>query len=102
MNETDKIIARERAYTGPAIDIAIRIGVVALLIAILDNLLKPILLGRGAPVPMLVIFLGAIGGFLSMGFMGLFVGAVILSIGFKLFRAWLDELSDSNTSKLIP
>jgi predicted PurR-regulated permease PerM len=64
-----------------------------ILVSLLDNLLKPILLGRGAPVPTLVIFLGAIGGFFSMGFMGLFVGAVILSIGFKLFRVWLDELS---------
>jgi predicted PurR-regulated permease PerM len=63
------------------------------LVSLLDNFLKPILLGRGAPVPILVIFLGAIGGFLAMGFMGLFVGAVILSIGFKLLRAWLDELS---------
>jgi predicted PurR-regulated permease PerM len=47
---------------------------------------------------MLVIFLGAIGGFLSMGFMGLFVGAVILSIGFKLLQTWLDDLSYSNTN----
>jgi len=69
-----------------------------ILVSLLDNLLKPILLGRGAPVPMLVIFLGAIGGFLSMGFLGLFVGAVILSIGFKLFRAWLDDLSHPDTS----
>jgi predicted PurR-regulated permease PerM len=63
--------------------------------ALLDNFLKPILLGRGAPVPMLVIFLGAIGGFLSMGFIGLFVGAVILSIGFKIFVLWLNELSNT-------
>ena len=69
-----------------------------ILVSLLDNLLKPIILGRGAPVPMLVIFLGAIGGFLSMGFIGLFVGAVILSIGFKLFRVWLDDLSYPNTS----
>ena len=55
-------------------------------------------MGRGAPVPMIVIFLGAIGGFLSMGFMGLFVGAVILSIGFKLLLVWLDDLSYSKTS----
>lgn len=68
-----------------------------ILVSLLDNFLKPILLGRGAPVPMLVIFLGAIGGFLSMGFIGLFVGAVILSIGFKLFQAWLDELSQPDT-----
>ena len=67
-----------------------------ILVSLLDNFLKPILLGRGAPVPMLVIFLGAIGGFLSMGFIGLFVGAVILSLGFKLFRVWLDDLSRPN------
>jgi len=69
-----------------------------ILVSLLDNFLKPILMGRGAPVPMIVIFLGAIGGFLSMGFMGLFVGAVILSIGFKLLLVWLDDLSYSNTS----
>ncbi|UCE83991.1 MAG: AI-2E family transporter [Deltaproteobacteria bacterium] len=69
-----------------------------ILVSLLDNFLKPILLGRGAPVPMLVIFLGAIGGFLYMGFIGLFVGAVILSLGFKLFRVWLDDLSYPNTS----
>ena len=56
-----------------------------------DNLLKPMLLGRGAPVPMPVIFLGTIGGFMSMGFLGLFVGAVILSVGYKLFGAWLNN-----------
>jgi predicted PurR-regulated permease PerM len=43
---------------------------------------------------MLVIFLGSIGGFLSMGFIGLFIGAVILSLGFKLLRAWLKTNSD--------
>ena len=47
---------------------------------------------------MLVIFLGAIGGCPAMGFLGLFVGAVILSIGFKLFRVWLDDLSHPNTT----
>jgi predicted PurR-regulated permease PerM len=65
-----------------------------ILVMLSENFLKPILLGRGAPVPMLVIFLGAIGGFLSMGFIGLFIGAVILSLGFKLIRAWLDIDSD--------
>jgi predicted PurR-regulated permease PerM len=69
-----------------------------ILVAVLDNILKPILLGRGAPVPMLVIFLGAIGGFLSMGFIGLFVGAVVLSIGFKLLQAWLAEISSPEAS----
>ena len=55
-----------------------------------DNILKPILLGKGAPVPMLVIFLGVIGGFMLSGFIGLFTGAIILSLGYKLFITWLD------------
>lgn len=55
-----------------------------------DNILKPILLGRNAPAPMLVIFLGAIGGFIYNGFIGLFLGAIILTIGYKLFMMWLD------------
>jgi len=61
-----------------------------------DNVLKPILLGRGAPAPMLVIFLGAIGGFIYNGFLGLFLGAVILTIGYKLFMTWLDSTSNEN------
>ena len=55
-----------------------------------DNILKPILLGRGAPAPMLVIFIGAIGGFIYNGFLGLFLGAVILTIGYKLFVTWVN------------
>ncbi|MCX6305676.1 MAG: AI-2E family transporter [Bacteroidetes bacterium] len=58
---------------------------------VIDNVLKPLLLGRGAPVPMLVIFLGAIGGFISFGIIGLFVGAVVLSLGYNLFILWLGE-----------
>jgi predicted PurR-regulated permease PerM len=56
---------------------------------VIDNVLKPLLLGRKAPVPMLVVFLGAIGGFLLSGIIGLFVGAVVLSLGYKLFLEWL-------------
>lgn len=55
----------------------------------IDNILKPLLMGRNAPVPMLVVFLGAIGGFISFGTIGLFVGAVVLSLGYDLFRVWL-------------
>lgn len=55
-----------------------------------DNVLKPILLGRNAPAPMLVIFLGSIGGFITFGFIGLFLGAVVLTLGYKLFETWID------------
>ncbi|MFI5156455.1 MAG: AI-2E family transporter [Chitinophagales bacterium] len=60
-------------------------------IGLLDNILKPLLMGKGAPVPMLVIFLGSLGGFIYSGFIGLFTGAVILSLGYRLFDVWLKE-----------
>jgi predicted PurR-regulated permease PerM len=63
----------------------------AVLIAPVDNILKPILLGRGVDVPMLVIFVGAIGGFLSSGIIGLFLGAVVLALGYSLFLTWLKQ-----------
>ncbi len=72
---------------------AILWSVFLLLAGASDNILKPILLGKGAPVPMLVIFLGVLGGFISFGFVGLFTGAIILSIGYRLFISWLREES---------
>ena len=56
-----------------------------------DNVLKPILLARGVDVPMLVIFIGSIGGFVSSGFVGLFIGPVVLSVGYELFLAWIEQ-----------
>jgi predicted PurR-regulated permease PerM len=60
-----------------------------LIVGLLDNVLKPLLLGRGVAVPIAVVFLGAIGGFVAMGLIGLFVGAIVLSVSYKLFLAWL-------------
>jgi len=72
---------------------AIAIGFLlwSLLVSGADSVLKTVLLGRGVAVPMLVILVGAIGGLLHAGFIGLFVGAVILAIGYKLVRAWLAD-----------
>jgi len=60
-----------------------------LVVGVMDNVLKPLLLGRGVAVPMVVVFLGAIGGFIAMGAIGLFVGAILLSVGYKVTTAWL-------------
>jgi predicted PurR-regulated permease PerM len=68
-------------------------SVVIILIAMSDNVLKPWLMGKGAPVPTLVIFLGAIGGMIMSGFIGLFTGAIILSLGYKLAGMWLNGSS---------
>ena len=62
-----------------------------LIVALVDNVLKPLLLGRGVAVPIAVVFLGAIGGFVAIGIIGLFVGAIVLSVGYKLFLAWLGQ-----------
>jgi len=65
--------------------------VLLLIAGLSDNVLKPILLGKGAPVPMLVIFIGVIGGFMFSGFIGLFTGAIVMSLGYKLFVAWINS-----------
>jgi predicted PurR-regulated permease PerM len=77
------------ATTGTAKAVAFLIW--CMIVAVMDNVLKPLLLGRGVPVPIAVVFLGAIGGFFAIGIIGLFVGPIILSVGYKLLLAWLDE-----------
>ncbi len=62
-----------------------------ILVSFSDALLKPLLLGRGVEVPMMVILVGAIGGMIYSGIIGLFVGAVVLAFGYELFKAWLKE-----------
>jgi predicted PurR-regulated permease PerM len=69
--------------------VAVPFAIWCVLVGALDNVLKPLLLGRGLRVPAAVIFAGAIGGFLSLGIVGLFVGAVVLAVAYELFLAWL-------------
>ncbi len=70
---------------------AILFLIFTLFVGTIDNILKPLLLGRGISVPMPVIFVGAIGGFIGQGIIGLFVGAVVLALGYELLLAWLRE-----------
>ncbi|WP_083960546.1 AI-2E family transporter [Methylomonas lenta] len=63
----------------------------SLMVGMLDSVLKPILMGRGSDMPMAVIFVGAIGGMMYAGIIGLFIGAVVLALGYKLFLAWLSN-----------
>jgi predicted PurR-regulated permease PerM len=79
---------------------AVLLMIWCILIGPLDNVLKPLLLGRGSKSPMLVIFLGAIGGFILNGLIGLFFGAVILSIGYNLFNVWLKESESLTETEL--
>lgn len=56
-----------------------------------DNVLKPLLLGRGVDVPMPVILIGALGGMVTSGFIGLFIGPVVLAVGYQLFWQWVEN-----------
>ncbi len=70
----------------------------AIFVMAIDSVLKPILMGRGVDIPMLVILIGALGGLMLAGIIGLFVGAVILASMYTLFMAWLDESDDNHSA----
>jgi predicted PurR-regulated permease PerM len=59
------------------------------IVGILDNILKPLVMGRGLTTPTLVIFIGVIGGTLAHGIVGLFIGPIILSVAWELTVAWI-------------
>jgi len=67
--------------------------VLSIIISMSDAFLKPIFLGRGVDVPTLVILLGAIGGMMLAGVIGLFVGAVVLALAYKVYQALLEDKS---------
>jgi predicted PurR-regulated permease PerM len=63
--------------------------VVAIVTATIDNVVRPILIKRGADLPLLLIFVGVIGGLIAFGLIGIFVGPVVLAVGYTLLNAWL-------------
>jgi predicted PurR-regulated permease PerM len=79
---------------------AIIFTVYLLVVSVSDAFLKPLLLGRGVDVPMLAVLLGAIGGMIMSGIIGLFVGAVVLTIAYKVFEALLVEDVLENASDI--
>jgi predicted PurR-regulated permease PerM len=71
-------------------------AIYAIIVSGSDSFLKPLFLGRGMETPMLVILLGAIGGMILSGIVGLFIGAVVLAFGYEILKAWMetDELNN--------
>jgi len=71
-------------------------AIYAIIVSGSDSFLKPLFLGRGMETPMLVILLGAIGGMILSGIVGLFIGAVVLAFGYEIMKAWMktDELNN--------
>jgi len=76
--------------------------IILLLTGMADNVLKPLLLGRGVEVPMPVILLGALGGMASGGILGMFVGATVLALGYELLRAWIANNPEAVTNTGAP
>ena len=71
--------------------VALPLTIYLLIVGLADNVLKPLLMGRGLNTPMLVIFIGVLGGMLAHGILGLFVGPIILAVTWELAMAWIRE-----------
>ena len=67
----------------------------------MDNFLRPILIRKGADLPLLLIFAGVIGGLLAFGLIGIFVGPVVLAVADTLLNAWIDAEPNSGESKRV-
>jgi predicted PurR-regulated permease PerM len=67
----------------------------SLIVVTLDNVLRPVLIKKGADLPLLLIFAGVIGGMLSFGLIGLFIGPVVLAVTYTLLEAWVADGLDS-------
>ena len=75
---------------------AIALLVWTIVVGSLDNILRPILIRQGADLPLLLIFAGVIGGLITFGLVGLFVGPVVLAVTYTLLDAWLDKRPDED------
>jgi predicted PurR-regulated permease PerM len=75
--------------TNDSTTVAVMFTIYTLAAGTSDNILKPLLLGRGVEAPMPVILLGALGGMATGGIIGLFLGSVMLALGYQLFMAWV-------------
>ena len=67
-----------------------------LVVVLLDNVLRPILMTKGADLPMLLMFAGVMGGLLAFGLIGIFVGPVVLAVSYTLLGAWLGDSPDAS------
>ena len=73
--------------------------VLLLIAGLADNVLKPLMLGRGVDVPMPVILVGALGGMAAAGIVGMFVGATLLALAYQLFKGWVVDNREIGTEE---
>jgi predicted PurR-regulated permease PerM len=72
--------------------------IILLVTGMADNVLKPLMLGRGVDVPMPVVLFGALGGMAGGGILGMFVGATALALGYTLFKNWVSTGTESEAT----
>ena len=67
-----------------------------------ENVVRPLLMGKGIQAPLAVVFLGVIGGILAFGFLGLFIGPTILTVAYNLFQEWLAAIKTPDSLAAAP
>jgi len=70
---------------------------ITLITAVVDNVVRPLLIKKGADLPLLLIFAGVIGGLIAFGLIGIFIGPVVLAICYTLLHAWLESRAQGTT-----
>jgi predicted PurR-regulated permease PerM len=78
-------------WTAKDFTTALLLTIYLAMVGLADNVLKPLLMGRGLTTPMLVIFIGLLGGTLAHGIVGLFIGPIILAVAWELMTAWIRD-----------
>ncbi|MDE2585649.1 MAG: AI-2E family transporter [Betaproteobacteria bacterium] len=68
-------------------------------VSTVDNVLKPLIISRGASLPFALVFLGVLGGVLAFGFIGVFLGPTLLAVGYRLLQEWTAELAEDVTGQ---
>ena len=77
-------------YSGDQVTWGTILLVWTIFVSTLDNFLRPMLIRRGADLPLVLIFASVIGGLITFGIIGLFVGPVVLAVTYKLLSAWVE------------
>jgi predicted PurR-regulated permease PerM len=86
------------AFATQSSTVAIIFTIWSIIAGLSDAVLKPMMIGHGLEVPMPVILLGVIGGVMAYGLAGLFIGAVLLAVGYVLFIEWLNKAPKAKTA----
>jgi predicted PurR-regulated permease PerM len=73
-----------------------------LVISSIDNFVKPYLISRGGTLPLLLVFMGVVGGLMTFGFIGVFLGPVILAIGYALLAEWMNPSAPADRQGAAP